>query len=108
MKVLVVGGGGREHTYVWKIASSPLVEKVYCVPGNAGIGQIAECRKINFGGLFSGLADFVETEKINLTVVGPENPLAEGLVDQFAEKGLRAFGPSFFSGSSLSPFSTRQ
>ena len=94
MRVLVVGGGGREHTYVWKIVQSPIVDKVYCAPGNAGIAQIAECRDIDLGGDFSDLADFVKAEGIDLTVVGPEVPLAEGLVDQFASRGLRAFGPS--------------
>ncbi|MBC8236522.1 phosphoribosylamine--glycine ligase, partial [bacterium] len=94
MRVLVVGGGGREHTYIWKIAQSPMVDKVYCVPGNAGIAQIAECRDIDLGGDFSALADFVQAERIDLTVVGPEAPLAEGLVDQFAARDLRAFGPS--------------
>ncbi len=94
MRVLVVGGGGREHTYVWDIVQSPRVEKVYCVPGNAGIAQIAECKGMELGDDFSELADFIEAEKIDLTVVGPENPLAAGLVDQFAKRGLRAFGPS--------------
>ncbi len=94
MKVLVVGGGGREHALVWKIAQSPMVDKVYCVPGNAGIAQIAECRNIALSGDFSALADFVQAEDIDLTVVGPEAPLAEGLVDQFAARGLRVFGPS--------------
>ena len=94
MRVLVVGSGGREHTYIWKIAQSPMVDKVYCVPGNAGIAQIAECRDIDLGGDFSALSDFVQAESIDLTVVGPEVPLAEGLVDQFAARDLRAFGPS--------------
>jgi len=94
MRVLVVGGGGREHTYAWKIAQSPIVDKVYCVPGNAGIAQIAECREIGLGEDFSALADFVQAEGIELTLVGPEVPLAEGLVDQFAARDLRAFGPS--------------
>jgi phosphoribosylamine--glycine ligase len=102
MRVLVVGGGGREHTYVWKIAQSQMVDKVYCVPGNAGIAQTplrgtkqsAECRNIKLGGDFSSLADFVQSEDIDLTVVGTEAPLAEGLVDQFASRGLRVFGPS--------------
>ncbi|MFQ6044310.1 MAG: phosphoribosylamine--glycine ligase, partial [Candidatus Poribacteria bacterium] len=94
MRVLVIGSGGREHTYVWKIAQSPIVDKVYCVPGNAGIAQIAECRSIDLSGDFSDLADFAQAEGIDLTVVGPEAPLAAGLVDQFASRGLRAFGPS--------------
>ncbi|HIE26521.1 TPA: phosphoribosylamine--glycine ligase [Candidatus Poribacteria bacterium] len=94
MRVLVIGSGGREHTYLWKIVQSPMVDKVYCVPGNAGIAQIAECRDIALSADFSDLADFVQAEDIDLTVVGPEAPLAAGLVDQFASRGLRAFGPS--------------
>jgi len=94
MRVLVVGGGGREHTYVWKIAQSPMVDKIYCVPGNVGIAQIAECKDIDLDGDFSDLADFAQAEGIDLTVVGPEAPLADGLVDRFTSRGLRAFGPS--------------
>ena len=93
MRILVVGSGGREHTFVWKIVQSPLVEKVYCVPGNPGIAQIAECRSISLEDNFSVLADFVAEEKIDLTVVGPEDPLAKGIVDVFQARGLRAFGP---------------
>ncbi len=93
MRILVVGSGAREHTFVWKIVQSPLVEKVYCVPGNPGIAQIADCRSIPLEDDFSGLADFAETEKIDLTVVGPEDPLAKGIVDVFQTRGLRAFGP---------------
>ena len=93
MRILVVGSGGREHTFVWKIVQSPLVEKVYCVPGNPGIAQIAECRSIPLEDNFSAIADFAETKKIDLTVVGPEDPLAKGIVDVFRARGLRAFGP---------------
>ena len=93
MRILVVGSGAREHTFVWKIVQSPLVEKVYCVPGNPGIAQIAECRSIPLEDNFSAIADFAETEKIDLTVVGPEDPLARGIVDVFQARGLRAFGP---------------
>ena len=93
MRILVVGSGAREHTFVWKIVQSPLVEKVYCVPGNPGIAQIAECRSIPLEDNFSAIADFAETEKIDLTVVGPEDPLAKGIVDIFQARGLRAFGP---------------
>ena len=93
MRILVVGSGGREHTFVWKIVQSPLVEKVYCVPGNPGITQIAECRSIPLEDNFSAIADFAKTEKIDLTVVGPEDPLAKGIVDVFQARGLRAFGP---------------
>ncbi len=93
MRILVVGSGAREHTFVWKIVQSPLVEKVYCVPGNPGIAQIAECRSIPLEDNFSAIADFAETEKIDLTVVGPEDPLAKGIVDVLQARGLRAFGP---------------
>ena len=93
MRILIVGSGAREHTFVWKIVQSPLVEKVYCVPGNPGIAQIAECRSIPLEDNFSAIADFAETEKIDLTVVGPEDPLAKGIVDVFQARGLRAFGP---------------
>ena len=93
MRILVVGSGAREHTFVWKIVQSPLVEKVYCVPGNPGIAQIAECRSITLEDNFLAIADFAETKKIDLTVVGPEDPLAKGIVDVFQARGLRAFGP---------------
>ena len=91
MKILVIGQGGREHTLVWKIAQSPLVEKIYCTPGNAGIAQIAE--PILMPDNFAELADWAESTNIGLTVVGPENPLAAGIVDVFRERGLKTFGP---------------
>ena len=91
MKILVVGQGGREHTLVWKLAQSRLVEKIYCAPGNAGIAQIAE--SIPMPDRFTDLADWAASENIALTVVGPEAPLAEGIVDVFRERGLKAFGP---------------
>ena len=94
MRILVIGGGGREHTLVWKMAQSPLVEKIYCIPGNAGIGEIADCKKMDVEGAFDPLARFAMDEKIDLTVVGPEDPLANGIVDHFEDLGLRAFGPS--------------
>lgn len=94
MKVLVIGGGGREHVIAWKIAQSTAVEKVFCVPGNPGIAQVADCRSIPLEDNFAELTDFAESEKIDLTVVGPEQPLANGLVDVFYERGLRAFGPN--------------
>lgn len=93
MKVLIVGKGGREHTLVWKIAQSSLVEKIYCAPGNAGIAMQAEC--ISIGSEEIGeLADFAEKEKIDLTVVGPEGPLVNGIGDEFEKRGLRIFAPS--------------
>ena len=91
MKILVIGQGGREHTLVWKLAQSQLVKKIYCMPGNAGIAQIAE--SIPMPNRFADLADWAESENIDLTVVGPEVPLAEGIVDTFQERGLKAFGP---------------
>ena len=91
MKILVIGQGGREHTLVWKLAQSQLVEKIYCAPGNAGIAQIAE--SIPMPDRFTDLADWAASENISLTVVGPEAPLAEGIVDVFRERGLKAFGP---------------
>lgn len=93
MRILVVGGGGREHALVWKIAQSPLVEKIYCAPGNAGIAQQAECVAIAANDL-DALADFAEVHAIDLTVVGPEIPLVAGIVDRFEARGLRIFGPS--------------
>lgn len=91
MKVLVVGSGGREHALVWKIARSPLVKKVYCAPGNPGIGQLAENVAIKVDDL-PGLLTFAQQEKIDLTVVGPELPLSLGIVDLFEEHGLKIFG----------------
>lgn len=91
MKVLVVGGGGREHALVWKIAQSPLVEKVYCAPGNPGIGEIAENVDIKVDDL-PGLLGFAVREGIGLTVVGPELPLSLGIVDLFEEHELKIFG----------------
>ncbi len=92
MKVLVVGGGGREHALVWKIAQSPRIRKIYCSPGNAGIAQVAECRPIAVENI-NALLELAERERIDLTVVGPEAPLTLGIVDAFAARGLRIFGP---------------
>lgn len=93
MKVLVVGGGGREHTLVWKIAQSPLVDTIYCAPGNPGIAGLAECVHISADDI-EALLDFAKAEKIDLTVVGPEVPLTMGIVDRFQEAGLEIFGPN--------------
>ncbi len=92
MKVLVVGAGGREHALVWKIAQSPQVEKVYCAPGNPGIGQMAELVPLTVEDL-PGLLRFAVDHAIDLTVVGPEIPLSLGIVDLFEEHGLKVFGP---------------
>ncbi len=94
MRVLMIGGGGREHTLVWKLAQSPLVDKIYCVPGNAGIGGLAECEAMNVEGALEPMAQFAVDNKIDLTLVGPEDPLANGIVDHFESVGLRVFGPS--------------
>ena len=92
MKVLIVGGGGREHVIAWKAAKSPRVEKVYCAPGNAGIAEVAEC--VPIGAMeFIKLADFAEQHDIDLTVVGMDDPLVGGIVDVFEARGLRVFGP---------------
>ncbi|KJS15878.1 MAG: phosphoribosylamine--glycine ligase [Peptococcaceae bacterium BRH_c4b] len=93
MKVLVIGGGGREHALVWKISQSPRVAEIFCVPGNAGITGLAKCVDIS-GEDVDGLLAFALQEKIDLTVVGPEAPLTLGLVDAFEKAGLRVFGPS--------------
>ena len=87
MKVLLVGGGGREHALVWKIASSPRVEKIWCAPGNAGIAAAAECVDIGAEDC-EGLLRFARENGVDLTVVGPEAPLAAGIGDLFAGEGL--------------------
>ena len=92
MKVLVVGGGGREHALAWKIAQSPLVEKVYCAPGNPGTAGVAENLPIKVDEL-DKLLEFAWSNKIDLTVVGPEQPLSLGIVDLFEDHGLKVFGP---------------
>ena len=93
MKVLVVGSGGREHTLVWKLKQSRKVDKIFCAPGNAGIGQIAKCVNIQADNIKS-LSDFAHRNKIGLTVVGPEVPLAKGIADDFQKRKLKIFGPS--------------
>lgn len=93
MKVLVVGGGGREHTLVWKIAQSPLVETIFCAPGNPGIAELAECVHIGTDEI-EALCEFAQAEQVDLTVVGPEVPLTMGIVDRFQAAGLEVFGPN--------------
>jgi phosphoribosylamine---glycine ligase len=93
MKVLVVGGGGREHALVWKIAQSPLVTKIYCAPGNPGTAALAENLPIK-GDEVGKLLEFAWEEKIDLTVVGPEQPLSLGIVDMFQNHDLKIFGPT--------------
>jgi phosphoribosylamine--glycine ligase len=91
MKILVIGSGGREHALVWKIAQSPLVRKIFCAPGNPGIGQLAENVPVAVDDL-PALLSFAKRESIDLTVVGPEIPLSLGIVDLFEEHGLKIFG----------------
>ena len=92
MNVLVIGSGGREHSLCWKIKQSPRVKKIFCIPGNAGIAQIAETAGVLTDD-FAALADFAKAKEIDLTVVGPEIPLAAGIVDYFQARGLAVFGP---------------
>src|ERR1700674_5399454 len=93
MRVLVVGSGGREHALCWAIAASPLCDKLYCAPGNAGIAEEAECVPIAAMD-FDGLIAFCQNEKIDFVVVGPEQPLVAGLVDRLEAPAIAAFGPS--------------
>ncbi len=92
MDVLVVGGGGREHALIWKLSQSPEVDKIYCAPGNAGIASLAECVPVGAED-GQGLQQFAREKGIHLTVVGPEAPLMEGIVDLFQENGQLIFGP---------------
>ena len=92
MKVLIVGGGGREHAIAWKVAQSPKVEKIYCAPGNAGIAGLAEC--VDIGVMdFDAQVTFAREHGIDLVIVGPDDPLAAGAADAFEAAGLRVFGP---------------
>jgi phosphoribosylamine--glycine ligase len=93
MRILVVGGGGREHALCWSIAASPLCDKLFCAPGNAGIAEQAECVPIAADHI-DRLVDFARDQRIDFVVVGPEGPLVLGLVDRLAEAGIMAFGPS--------------
>ena len=92
MKVLVVGGGGREHAIVQKVSESPKVEKIYCAPGNAGIAELAECVDIPVME-FERLVRFAKEQAVDLTIIGPDDPLVAGIVDAFEATGLRVFGP---------------
>ena len=92
MKVLIVGSGGREHAIAWKVAGSKKVEKIYCAPGNAGIGEIAEC--VPIGAMeMDKLVAFAREKEIDLTIIGMDDPLVAGIVDAFEAAGLRVFGP---------------
>lgn len=92
MRILIVGGGGREHAIAWKVMESPKVEKIYCAPGNAGIAQVAEC--VDIGVMeFDKLVQFAKRKQVDLVIVGPDDPLAAGAVDVLTAAGLRVFGP---------------
>src|SRR5262245_28229470 len=99
MRVLVIGGGGREHALVWKLAQSPRVTQIWCAPGNAGIGrervqqsgEEVECPRIAAEDL-AGQLELARQNRMDLTVVGPDNPLAMGIVDLFQKNGLRVWG----------------
>lgn len=93
MKILVIGGGGREHALVWKLKQSAGVDRIYCAPGNAGTAEIAENVALAANDLMA-LAQFAKENKIDLTVIGPDDPLAAGIVDLFGAEGLRVFGPT--------------
>ena len=93
MKILVVGGGGREHAICWKLSKEANVEKIYCAPGNAGISNVAECIDIGDSDI-ENLLKFAKENQIDLTIVGPEIPLVAGIVDVFEKEGLKIFGPN--------------
>lgn len=95
MKILVVGGGGREHALAWKVAASPLADRVYVAPGNAGTAREPGCENVAIdAGDVAALADFAASRNIGLTIVGPEVPLVAGIVDEFTRRGLKCFGPT--------------
>ena len=95
MKILVVGGGGREHALAWKAARSPLAEHVYVAPGNAGTAREPGCENVAIDAAdIPALADFAAAHQVGLTIVGPEVPLVAGIVDEFSRRGLKCFGPS--------------
>ena len=93
MKVLVLGSGGREHALCWAISKSPLCEKLFCIPGNAGIEPIAECTNIKINN-FSAIKKFIKKEKINFVIVGPEEPIVNGIVDKLNKLKIKTFGPN--------------
>ncbi len=93
MKVLVIGGGGREHSIAWKLSQSPQIKELYLIPGNGGTSEIGENVNISLNEIVE-VADFAKEKKIDYTVVGPESPLVSGIVDEFEKRGLNIFGPS--------------
>ncbi len=92
MKILVVGGGGREHTIIWKLAQSPKTEKIYALPGNGGISALAECAPVKATDI-DGVVRFAKEKSVDLVVVAPDDPLVMGMVDALEAEGIRAFGP---------------
>ncbi len=92
MKILVVGGGGREHAIVWKIAQSPKVDKIYCAPGNGGIAELAECVDIGATDI-DNMVKFAKEKEVDLVMVAPDDPLVMGMVDAMENAGIRSFGP---------------
>src|SRR5258708_11558823 len=92
MHILLLGSGGREHALAWKIAASPLLTKLWCAPGNAGIAREAECVALDIAD-HAAVIGFCKTSAVDLVVVGPETPLAAGIVDDLADAGIKAFGP---------------
>src|SRR5579862_5821630 len=93
MRVLIIGSGGREHALGWAIAASPLVDRLYCAPGNAGIAEEAECVAVRTGDT-KGIIEFCRRVAIDFVVIGPEAPLVAGLVDALEAAGIGAFGPT--------------
>src|SRR5690554_3035321 len=93
MNIMVVGSGGREHALVWKLYQSERVKKIYAAPGNDGMKHLAERVDINMEEI-KALADFAMNKDIDITVVGPEKPLVDGIVDEFESRGLKIFGPN--------------
>ena len=93
MNILVIGSGGREHAIIWKLKQSKVVKKIFCIPGNGGISQMAECTEMDILD-FAKISEFVKDYDLGLTIVGPEVPLAKGIVDYFQKKNLRIFGPN--------------
>ncbi len=96
MNILVIGSGGREHAIVWKLKQRKQVETIFCAPGNPGISELAECVPIKANDI-AGLKSYAMEQKIDLTIVGPEQPLVDGIVDEFVSMGLKIFGPSKFA-----------
>src|SRR5207302_5618896 len=93
MNILVLGSGGREHALAWKMAASPLTERLYCAPGNAGIAQEAECVPLDLAD-HAAVVAFCREHRVDLVVVGPEAPLCAGIVDDLESAGIKAFGPT--------------